>query len=282
VEESGCKLHLVKHDFNYKSIEKHCKSFLKPCGHPWAALVYFDALLVSQLHHIPLVYLGHEKSADEGNGVYVNGVEVNHQYDKSTAFLQMASEYTAKYITPNIQIRSAVKNMWEIEICKIFCLEESLKKYHHLFISCNEVSGERPCEWCKKCEKCAFIFLLMSAWTDISYVVNTVFGGVNMLLDDSEKMQDIFLSLLGGGKSEGKKPFECVGTVQEASTAVQLAVERITQVKNEAVNMKDALVDESALPKILKILWDFCRDSDHYVGDNVFIGERKRCGIQLN
>jgi hypothetical protein len=31
---------------------------------------------VCQLNGIPLVYLGHEKSADEGNGVYVDNVEV--------------------------------------------------------------------------------------------------------------------------------------------------------------------------------------------------------------
>ena len=28
--------------------------------------------------------------------------------------------------------------MWELEIAKIFCLEKELKKFHRLFLSCNE------------------------------------------------------------------------------------------------------------------------------------------------
>ena len=117
--------------------------------------------------------------------------------------------------------------MWELEIAKIFCLEKKLKKFHRLFLSCNEPindvkkiveEGEKDtskndnhliplygkkkmkekkksreenfreinsdvessadklavaidhkckktkCEWCCACEKCAFIFLLLSAW----------------------------------------------------------------------------------------------------------------------
>ena len=117
--------------------------------------------------------------------------------------------------------------MWELEIAKIFCLEKKLKKFHRLFLSCNEpindvkkiveigkkdasdsdnhlvpLNGKKKmkekkknreengrkneldvessaaklrvatdlknkqtkCEWCCACEKCAFIFLLLSAW----------------------------------------------------------------------------------------------------------------------
>ena len=117
--------------------------------------------------------------------------------------------------------------MWELEIAKIFCLEKKLKKFHRLFLSCNEPindvkklvdvgridaiencnhlvpfnskkkmkekrksreenfskndsdvessadkvaaaidlkNKQTKCEWCCACEKCAFIFLLLSAW----------------------------------------------------------------------------------------------------------------------
>ena len=113
--------------------------------------------------------------------------------------------------------------MWELEIAKIFCIEKKLKKFHRLFLSCNEpindmkkiievgeidtsksdsnlvpLNGKKKlkekkksreenckknnsdvessavaidlkskktkCEWCCACEKCAFIFLLLSAW----------------------------------------------------------------------------------------------------------------------
>ncbi|RYY84192.1 hypothetical protein EON63_09720, partial [archaeon] len=52
------------------------------CGHPWAGLVLFDCLLVALTQfqtqtQTPTetqsldICLGYEKSADEGNGVYV-------------------------------------------------------------------------------------------------------------------------------------------------------------------------------------------------------------------
>jgi hypothetical protein len=76
-----------------------------------------------------------------------------------------------------------------------------LKPFLPLFISCNEPINH--CEWCKKCEKCAFIFLLLSAWlppTD----VKAVFGSVNMLAN--QRLTETFLSLMG---AEGRqKPFE--------------------------------------------------------------------------
>jgi hypothetical protein len=36
----------VKHEFIDERFERSARSFLHPTGHPWAALVLFDALLV--------------------------------------------------------------------------------------------------------------------------------------------------------------------------------------------------------------------------------------------
>lgn len=33
------------------------RGYLKPCGHPWAALVYFDALLVSEINIEEVVFV---------------------------------------------------------------------------------------------------------------------------------------------------------------------------------------------------------------------------------
>ena len=37
---------LVKHVFTNPLFEQRARSYLKPCGHPWAALVMFDSVLV--------------------------------------------------------------------------------------------------------------------------------------------------------------------------------------------------------------------------------------------
>jgi hypothetical protein len=89
-----------------------------------------------------------------------------------------------------------------------------------VFLSCNDPT-ER-CDWCKRCEKCAFIFLLLAAWLPLQEVTNAVFGGVNMLSE--ERCRREFRMLVG---LEGAKPLDCVGTVAEASAAVHLAAARI-------------------------------------------------------
>ena len=119
---------------------------MKPCGHPWAALVLFDAALVCSLTGIKRVYLGHEKSADFGNGATVlvdsRQVEINHQYDKSSAFLTLAADYVRMYIQPHLAIESRLCKMWELHIAKVFCREPILRPFHKLFLSCNEPLGE--------------------------------------------------------------------------------------------------------------------------------------------
>ncbi|MGB4192163.1 MAG: hypothetical protein WBJ81_06455, partial [Rickettsiales bacterium] len=73
-----------------------------------------------------------------------------------------------------------------------------------VFLSCNDPTEQ--CDWCKRCEKCAFIFLLLSAWLPTSSVVQTVFGGVDMLREEARR--GLFRQLVG---LEGAKPLDCVG-----------------------------------------------------------------------
>jgi hypothetical protein len=62
------------------------------------------------------VQLGLERSADEGNGVFVEGQEVNHQFDKSSAFLAQAQEYIHGFIDPQITVVSTLHGLWEIQV----------------------------------------------------------------------------------------------------------------------------------------------------------------------
>ena len=38
---------VVRHEFSSDVFERYAKSYYHPCGHPWAALVLFDAVLVT-------------------------------------------------------------------------------------------------------------------------------------------------------------------------------------------------------------------------------------------
>jgi hypothetical protein len=175
---------------------------------------------MSKVLGLPTVLMGHERSADEGNGMLWNGREVNHQYDKSSQFMHLAKVYVHCHIDPSLEIQSGLADMWEIEIAQVFCMDCCLRPFHHLFISCNEPLNNGN-DWCCKCEKCCFVFLLFSAWLRIEEV--TSIFGCNLF--EKESLIPTFLSLVGGA-DDGAKPFECVGTFQEASAAAEMAIMR--------------------------------------------------------
>lgn len=246
---------VVKHHFYDENFIKYSRSYLRPEGHPWAALVLFDALLVAYLRgDISQIHLGHELAADEGNGVYINNgtLEVNHQYDKSSAFVDLAAEYIRNNITTDITICAPLNKLSELEISKVFCLEPALQPFHSLFLSCNEPINK--CEWCLKCEKCAFIFLLMSAWLGDEHTGQIIFSDVNML--QQHDRIPVFLSLLG---SKGHKPFDCVGTVEEVKAVVDKIIQRCEALQQPlpvviaAMLAYTSIVKESGAPlKLIK------------------------------
>lgn len=104
----------------------------------------------------------------------------------------------------------------------MFCLHPILQQFHGLFISCNEPLDYT--RWCSKCEKCAFVFLLMSAFLSPP-AVWAVFGDD---LFQKTDMLPVFLQLVGAGEKK-EKPFECVGTFAEAKAAAELACRQCTR-----------------------------------------------------
>ena len=75
-------------------------------------------------------------------------------------------------------------------------------------------------EWCCKCEKCAFVFIILSAFLP-PQEVEAVFHGHNLF--KNKDMNHTFISLVGGC-GDGEKPFECVGTFAETQAAVEMAL----------------------------------------------------------
>jgi hypothetical protein len=218
-------INIVRHVFVTEEFEKYAKSYYKPAGHPWAALVLFDSVLVSYLKGYSTVTFGYEKSANEGNHIYMKGVEINHQYDKSLIFLQLAQEYihsiSARYGSSDstITVVSPLHEMWEIEISRLFCEVPELNgNFMSLFLSCNEPVDYT--KWCCKCDKCVFIYLIMSAWLPPTTVAG-VFDG--RCLYEQEVLLPLFYSLVDASTS---KPFDCVGTESEAKAAIHLSVLR--------------------------------------------------------
>ena len=160
------------------------------------------------------VVVGNERSANEGNGIYIGELEVNHQYSKSYAFEEEFAVFLAKYLHPELTYTSLLMPLSELQIAKIFT---SYPQYFPVFRSCNLRLGTT--RWCLDCPKCAFVFLMLSAFVDEAQV-SEVFGAD--LLSDSGHVQT-FLDLCGLGRH---KPLECVGEAGECLLALYLAAER--------------------------------------------------------
>ena len=69
VKTAGGAAYLAKHDFSGLAES----TYRTPCGHPWAALCAFDGVATAALLGYDGFVVGHERSAAEGNGVFLTG-----------------------------------------------------------------------------------------------------------------------------------------------------------------------------------------------------------------
>ncbi len=175
-------------------------------GHtPFSALLAFITLpvaLFSQKRHIAL---SNESSANEST---VLDSKINHQYSKSLEFEDNFREYVQEFITEDIRYFSMLRPLSELQITSLFA---QYREHHSGFRSCN--MGSKNNEWCGKCSKCMFTFIMLSAFLD-QKEVQQIFG-TNMF-DDMELLKTVE-ELAGLWPS---KPFECVGTAEEVIVAI--------------------------------------------------------------
>jgi len=186
-------------------------------GHiPISAIFAFLGILSAALYDYRYVVVGNEHSSNFGNIKYHNEI-VNHQWSKSEEFEAMFQEYIRKYITSNITYFSLLRPFYEIRIAEMFSKH---KKYFPFFTSCNRnftISKERgESLWCGECPKCAFVFLILAPF--ISKKESLRIFKKNLLTDES--LLPLFRDIMGFGKI---KPFDCVGTFEEAQAALWLA-----------------------------------------------------------
>ncbi|KAL4144567.1 hypothetical protein PRNP1_013696 [Phytophthora ramorum] len=230
----------------------------QPAGHPWAALVAFDSVLAAILGDFTHVAVGNERSANFGNNIEHEGRPVNHQYDKSFDFETRAHAYIRKYLVEDLHYFSALQHLWEVQIARTFASRslESSDNFLPVFLSCNEApDGDK---WCCKCAKCAFVFILMSAWCSKAQL-EEIFGEN---LFEKPLMFPLFLSLLD---DEGVKPMECVGTACETWLSLYLALRahgdstflrshehEIRQKGAELMHLLDDYNSEHLLPQFLE------------------------------
>lgn len=188
-------------------------------GHtPFSAIVAFSSVLTAYLFDKKYVVLSNESSANEST---VEGTMVNHQYSKSFKFEKDFTDYESSYVKSQVFYFSLLRPFSELQIAKFFAKHE---KYYKIFRSCNV--GSKVDEWCGHCPKCLFVYIILSPFIKLSKL-KEIFGS-DMLND--EGMTETFDKLIGIAP---EKPFECVGTCDEANTAICMTIQQFEDNQEE-------------------------------------------------
>lgn len=185
-------------------------------GHiPISAIYAVTGIFAGLLYGYDAVVASNEQSANYGNVSYL-GEEINHQWSKSFEFEVAMRALMTHSFQSTIEYFSLLRPIHEFRIVEHF---SAYPAYFPLFVSCNvnfKVEGTATPMWCGRCAKCAFVYLLLSAFISKERLVS-IFG--HDLYAD-EALEATFEELLG---LRAIKPFDCVGTPQEAASALFLA-----------------------------------------------------------
>jgi UDP-N-acetyl-alpha-D-muramoyl-L-alanyl-L-glutamate epimerase len=150
-----------------------------------------------------------------------DGRPVNHQYSKGHAFEAAFRGVLADGPVPMPEYFSWLRDRTELWVGREFA---ALEAYHGSFRSCNKAFYSDPARrldhWCGQCDKCCFIDLILAPFMPAAGL-RRIFARTGEPLDDPG-LAGKFRALLGAGR----KPFECVGEVNECRAAVLLAAQR--------------------------------------------------------
>ncbi len=193
---------------------------LVSAAYPSVSTFTFIAVLLSELLGYDSIIFSNERSADIGNLTYL-GLEVNHQWCKSSEAERLTNDYIQRFITPDILTTSLLRKYSELEIVQRFV---QYPQYLYDVTSCNsyfcysrfEQSFLRTPYWCRACPKCVFLFACFAAFLPKKEVVK-IFGAN---LYARRRHLRLIRRILG---IEGFKPLDCVGEPEEMILAMHYA-----------------------------------------------------------
>ena len=167
------------------------------------------------------VVMSNERSASVPTLVLADR-SINHQYSKSWSFEQAFRGVLAESIGPRLAYFSLLRPYSELWVAERFA---KLRDYHHVFRSCNRAFHIDPAarldHWCAHCDKCCFIDLVLAPFLTPDEL-GAIFGGLEPLRN--AELTDQFQALLG--LLPDRKPFECVGDIDECRAAMALTAQR--------------------------------------------------------
>lgn len=200
--------------------------------------------------------LAHEKSANTGNLFWEDlGKPVNHQWGKSFAAEQLLNAFIRENLLSNVRYFSLLQPIYDYRIFHNFSrYAEILPQIH----SCNI---QKP--WCKKCPKCAYVWLGLMAFVEPK-LVNAVFQ--DNLFDDSSLLP-IYQEMIG---LSAHTPFECIGEIDESRLMMRRCLEK--GLTGQALDLfRQAVLSELSLDwNQLEQKYNSVYGQDHAIPDWIF------------
>jgi len=196
----------------------------------------FAVLPLALAHGFTNLVLAHEKSADVGNMNWpVTGEQINHQWGKSFTAEKLLSQYIRQHLLTNVHYFSLLKPIHDAVIFS------SLRDYLHIVPATHSCNVSKP--WCKRCAKCAYVWLNYAAYLP-PHTVRQIFG--ENLFDIEENML-WFRQMIG---LEAHTPFECVGQIEESRLAFQLC--RAQGYEGKAMTLYAEAFPEGCAPEAIE------------------------------
>ena len=186
-------------------------------GHvPISAILGLVGVVTAILSGKKDIVVSNEQSANEMTLKY-QGVEINHQYSKSSEFEKSLRLYLENNFGQSINYFSFLRPLSEVYIAELFS-RKYFDKYKDVFSSCNNAytNESHKIYWCGKCPKCAFIFLAFTPFIDRTKLESLWHD--NLILNPN--LDHIYRQILG---IAGDKPLDCVGEIKESRAAMKLA-----------------------------------------------------------
>ncbi len=172
----------------------------------------FESLPIILFNDYPALCFANEKSADNGNLYWeTTQSEVNHQWVKSLDAELYFQNFIRNFLVNNFTFFSILKPIYDYRIFShIARYPEFIKSSH----SCNV---DKP--WCKKCPKCAYVWLGYLAHFEKN-LVDQVFG--SNPFDD----EDLIVHYKNMTGIEGHRSFECIGNIEECQLFMRKCIEK--------------------------------------------------------
>jgi hypothetical protein len=221
-------------------------------GHvPVTGIISAIGIVAAVLDGRDALVMSNEWSASSAT-LTVDGREINHQYSKSEAFETALRGFLADALGGAPDYFSLLRPYSELWIAERFSHHP---QYLDHFRSCNRafhIDRERRLDhWCGRCEKCAFIDLILAPYLPRADL-ERVFGGNEPLANPD--LTDTFRELLA--LTPDAKPWECVGDEAECRVATRLAASRedrdgnpiLVTLLSEAADRQDPSVETLLRP----------------------------------